>query len=70
MHPTQQDVTAIAVLVSQYLNGILIGQVERDIQVSIFPCNNNLPVPPFLNGLPVTIFTICANQQSCFTLQQ
>ncbi len=60
------EVTPIAMLVSEYRNGILIGQVERDMQVRVEQCNNNLPDLVGFNGLPVTTLNVCANQQNCF----
>ncbi len=43
VQPSAQEVTVLAVLVSEYRNGVLIGQVIRDIQLNILPCSNLLP---------------------------
>lgn len=59
--PTSQQVTVLAVLVSEYRNGVLIGQVIRDIQLNILPCNNLLPLLGGFNGFPQTTVTICAD---------
>ncbi|REK08026.1 MAG: PKD domain-containing protein [Bacteroidetes bacterium] len=61
MVPTQTDVTVFAVLVSEYRNGVLIGQVERDIQLTINNCNNFLPLLTGINGLPSFTMSACAN---------
>ncbi len=61
MVPTQADVTVFAVLVSEYRNGVLIGQVERDIQLTVNACNNFLPNLTGMNGTPFFTKKICAN---------
>jgi len=61
MVPTTADVTVFAVLVSEYRNGVLIGQVERDIQLTVNACNNFLPNMTGMNGMPFFTKTICAN---------
>lgn len=61
MLPTQADVTVFAVLVSEYRNGVLIGQIERDIQLTVNACNNQLPWLTGINGTPFSSATICAN---------
>ncbi len=66
MNPTQADVTVLAVLVSEYRNGILIGQVERDIQLTVNPCSNILPSLTGINGAPLFNINACADNQLCF----
>lgn len=68
MTPQQLDVTVMAVLVKEYRNGVLIGTVERDIQVTVINCNNNLPTLTGINGTNVFSATICANQPYCFNI--
>ncbi len=41
--PTQQGAFAVAVLVYEYRNGVLIGTTMRDIQIVIINCSNNTP---------------------------
>lgn len=48
MTPTQLQVTVFAVLVNEWRNGVLIGQIRRDIQIRTITCNNT---NPFLNGI-------------------
>ena len=68
MTPTQLDVTVMAVLVKEYRNGVLIGTVERDIQVTVINCNNTLPTLSGINGTDQFSDTICANQPYCFNV--
>ncbi|MBI3502084.1 MAG: PKD domain-containing protein [Bacteroidetes bacterium] len=52
MFPTASgEVTVMAILVKEYRYGILIGSVERDIQVSVLAGADNLPT---LNGINAT----------------
>ncbi len=46
--PSQQHVTIIAVRVDEYRNGVLIGSVVRDIQITVLSCTEP---PPFLTGI-------------------
>ncbi|MFN8145353.1 MAG: PKD domain-containing protein [Bacteroidia bacterium] len=66
MTPTQTDVTVFAVLVNEYRNGVLIGQVERDIQLTVNNCNNFLPFLTGIDGAPSFSRTICAGQPFSF----
>ena len=50
MTPTNLEVTVMAVLVQEYRNDVLIGSVERDIQVTVTTCNNILPTLGGING--------------------
>lgn len=68
MTPQQLQVTVMAVLVKEYRNGILIGTVERDIQVTVIACNNQLPTLSGINGTNQFTATICANQPYCFNI--
>ena len=66
MVPQQAEVTVFAVLVNEYRNGVLIGQVERDIQLKVENCSNNIPNISGINGTPFFTRTICANAPFCF----
>ena len=68
MNPTQIDVTVLAILVNEYRNGILIGQVERDIQLTVLTCNNVLPLLTGINYNPSFATTVCAGNQLCFNI--
>jgi hypothetical protein len=60
MRPTQSDVSPFAVLVSEYREGVLIGQVERDIQIEVVPCTNALPQLSAHYGSSVMPGNLCA----------
>ena len=66
MTPQQIEVTVMAVLVEEYRNGVLIGSVERDIQVTVVVCTNSLPTLSGMDGTNNFTATICANQPFCF----
>ncbi|MFM8916974.1 MAG: PKD domain-containing protein, partial [Bacteroidota bacterium] len=68
MTPTALQVTVMAVLVREYRNGVLIGSVERDIQVTVLNCNNNLPTLTGINGTNNFNTSVCAGQQLCFNI--
>ncbi len=48
--PNQIQVGVICVLVEEYRNGIKIGEVVRDMQFTIIPCTNDLPVASGIDG--------------------
>jgi gliding motility-associated-like protein len=64
--PTQLQVTVMAVLVQEYRNGVLIGSVVRDIQITVLNCVNDLPTLSGINGTNDFSMTVCANQNFCF----
>jgi gliding motility-associated-like protein len=66
MTPQNLEVTVMAVLVQEYRNGVLIGSVERDIQITVLNCNNNLPSLTGINGSNDFNTTVCAGDQLCF----
>lgn len=43
MRPTAIEIGVMAVVVDEYRNGVLIGSVTRDIQITVLSCNNNPP---------------------------
>lgn len=66
--PQTSEVTVMAVLVSEYRNGVFIGAVERDIQITVIPCVNNLPSLSGINGTNNYSATICADAPFCFDI--
>ena len=64
--PQALQVTVMAVLVSEYRNGVLIGSVERDMQITVMNCSNNLPTLTGINGTNNFNMTVCAGQPFCF----
>jgi hypothetical protein len=68
MNPTQQDISVFALLVNEYRDGILIGQVERDMQIIVQACANNLPALTGFDEHPLFSATACIDQQNCFVI--
>jgi len=68
MTPQAMQVTVMAVLVKEYRNGVLIGTVERDIQITVLNCVNNNPSLTGINGTSDFDTTICANTPLCFDI--
>ncbi|REJ84858.1 MAG: PKD domain-containing protein [Bacteroidetes bacterium] len=68
MTPMALEVTVMAVLVREFRNGVQIGAVERDLQLTVRNCNNNLPSLTGINGTNNFSITICANTQTCFDI--
>ncbi len=66
MNPTQQEVGVLSVLVQEYRNGVLIGQVVRDMEIYVRPCNNTLPTATGINGTSIRDTTVCPGTQICF----
>ena len=71
--PTQQQVGVLCVNVKEYRNGVLIGQINRDMQFTVIGCSNTPPQASGVNGSPnnnpVNFETsICANGSFCFTI--
>ncbi len=66
MMPLQAEVSVFAVLVSEYRDGILIGQVERDIQITVLNCNNYIPDVTGINATPSYNANICVETPFCF----
>ena len=68
LNPQALEVTVMAVLVQEYRNGVLIGSVERDLQLTVMNCANNIPSLSGINGTTDFDITICANSQTCFDI--
>ena len=68
LNPQNLEVTVMAVLVKEYRNGVLIGTVERDLQLTVMNCANNLPSLTGINGTTDFSITICANEATCFDI--
>ncbi len=61
MKATASEVSPYGLLVSEYRDGILIGQVERDIQIETRACTNATPTLTGVNGTPFKTMNICPN---------
>lgn len=63
---SQADFSLAAFLVKEFRNGILIGEIEREMIINLDNCNN---VVPFLTGFNSTssfYANVYPNQQNCF----
>ncbi|MBL0031926.1 MAG: T9SS type A sorting domain-containing protein [Bacteroidetes bacterium] len=68
VNPTQSDFSVYALLVNEFRNGILIGQVERDLSLIARDCMNNAPDISGFDGTANYSTTILPGIQSCFVL--
>lgn len=69
MYPTTIEIGVMCVEVTEWRNGIEIGTVVRDMQITVINCGaNDLPVCQGIDGTGNFQATICANQTICFTL--
>lgn len=63
------QVTVVAVRADEYRNGVLIGSVERDIQIIVEACTDHPPTLSGINGSINFVYTTCANAPFCFTVK-
>ena len=76
MTPNQIQVTIMAIRVDEYRNGMLIGSVRRDIQVTVLSCSNASPMLSGFGGSPNNVstnpssaeYTFCADGSSPINL--
>ncbi len=68
MTPTQQDVTVMQVQVKEWRNGQVIGTINRDIQVQVIPCSNNLPYLSGIDGSGDYQMDVCAGENVYFEI--
>ncbi len=66
--PQNIEVTVTAVLVKEYRNGVLIGSVERDLQLTVMNCSNNIPSVTGIDGTSNFSLSACVNQPICFDI--
>jgi gliding motility-associated-like protein len=67
--PSQTQIGVMAIRVSEYRNGVLIGCVVRDMQFTIINCQNNLPTASGVNGSANNYaLTLPACSDTCFTI--
>ncbi|MEW6468627.1 MAG: PKD domain-containing protein [Bacteroidota bacterium] len=66
MTPTQQQVTVVAVKVTEWRGGNVVGTVMRDVQLQTMTCTNNIPYINGINGSNIYSATICAGQAYTF----
>lgn len=68
MHPTQPEVVAMAVLVEEYRNGVIIGTVMRDIQLYMVNCSNTLPSATGIDTSNTYATSTCVGGPLCFNI--
>ncbi len=74
MNPTALAVGVMAVRVSEYRNGVLIGSVTRDMQVTVLNCSNQTPIIGAITNLTGGVLLgpqaieVCANTPISFTI--
>lgn len=68
MVATQVDISPYGLLVSEFRNGVLIGQVERDIQIEVQSCNNQNPFITGFDGGPIKSRNVCPGVPTSFFL--
>jgi gliding motility-associated-like protein len=66
--PSQIQIGILALNVSEFRNGELIGSVTRDMQVYISPCSNTLPELSGINGSSDYTIDACPGSPVCFTV--
>ena len=66
--PNGLQVGVICVLVEEFRNGVKIGEVIRDIQVTVVNCSNMMPVLSGINGSNIYTDTFSIGQQTCFNV--
>lgn len=66
--PSQIQIGILALNVSEFRNGRLIGSVTRDMQVYIRPCSNTLPELSGINGGGAYTIDACPGSPVCFTV--
>lgn len=64
--PTNIVSSVVAIKVSEYRNGILIGSIIRDIQINAFACT--VVTPPILTGIDTTI-TVDINNPNTYSVE-
>ena len=64
----QPDFSVYAILVSEYRNGILIGEVERDMELISINCSNAPPYLSGINGSGTFDTIVCVNSHACFDI--
>lgn len=66
--PTLEESSIYAILISEYRNGILVGQIERDMNFLIQSSTNTNPDVTGFFGTSDFSINIFANQQNCFQI--
>lgn len=68
MTPTTIQVTVFSMIVQEYRNGVLIGNIVRDIQLRTVACSNDNPVLTGINGTGSFTTTACVAAPITFNI--
>ncbi len=68
MTPSMLEVTVLAVKVEEWINGVFVGSVVRDIQLRTVMCNNDVPTVSGINGTGQFSTTACVGSNLSFTI--
>ncbi|MFN8311051.1 MAG: hypothetical protein U0T73_13905, partial [Chitinophagales bacterium] len=66
--PNTTQIGVIKIGVDEYRNGVLIGHIERDMQVIVTNCTNTLPTVSGVNGTSNYTYNVPACSNFCFTM--
>ena len=66
--PSAQQVSVVCVKISEFRNGILVGEVYRDYQIAVLNTSNNLPVLTGMNGSSNYNISGCPGDSIYFTV--
>lgn len=66
--PNMAQVGVFCVLVQEYRNGVLIGNIVRDIQFTAVSCSNNVPTLSGVNNTADYTATATVGSQLCFDM--
>lgn len=67
--PSQSQVGVMKVGIDEYRGGVLIGHVERDMQIIVTNCTNSSPTGGGINGTASNTYNTTACSNFCFTIQ-
>jgi hypothetical protein len=67
-HANGAQTTVVAIQINEYRNGVLIGSVERDIELIFENCTNNVPTASGINGTSFYTTHVCADSVVSFSI--
>ena len=67
-HANGAQTTVVAIQINEYRNGVLIGSVERDIELIFENCTNNIPTASGINGTAFYTTHVCADSVVSFSI--
>jgi len=66
--PTTIEIGVMCVEVTEWRNGVPIGTVVRDMQITVISCSNNLPEVSGIDNTTIYIDSVCIGQQISFLI--